>query len=233
MPITINRKIFTDLFQRAGEQLNQIFLSTVGTQVELTKQNGVVKENVQEEIEDIRKEVAAIGQAASGVDFYKGKVDSDSEIPTTYKSGWVWKVGTAGTYKGNACEVGDMIMANTARDGSDNQDSDFDVYQANIDGAVIGPETAVSDNLAAFDGGVGRSIKDSGVSVSEVSDAISKKHSHANQTDVLDKLGTSDSKLTFNGNPVTDGMRDVAVVDNLDSMPADLRDGGLLLVASA
>lgn len=233
MPITINRKIVTDLFQRAGEQLNQIFLSTVGTQVGLTRQNGVVKENVQEEIEDIRKKMTSIGEAATGVDFYKGKVNSDSEIPTTYKPGWVWKVGTAGTYKGNACEVGDMIMANTARDGSDNQDSDFDVYQANIDGAVIGPQTAVSDNLAAFDGGVGRSIKDSGIAMSEVSDAVAKKHVHANQANVLDKLSTSDGKLTFDGNPVGDGMRDVAFAENLDTMPADLRDGGLLLVTSA
>lgn len=230
MPITINQKIFTDLFQRVGEQLNQIFLSTVGTQVALTVQNGVVKKNVQEEIEDIRKEVAAIGQAAAGVDFYKGKVNSDAEIPTTYKPGWVWKVGTAGTYKGNACEVGDMIMANTAREGSGNVDSDFDVYQANIDGAVIGPVTAVPDNLAAFDGGVGRSIKDSGIAMSGVSDAVTKKHEHANQTDVLDKLGTSAGKLTYDGQPVGgDSLRDIMSVDNLESMPAELREGGFLV----
>lgn len=232
MAVTINGKILTDLYQRVGEQLKQVLLSTIGGQVKLTIQNGVVKENVQEEIEDIRKEVAAIGQVAAGVDFYKGKVNSDAEIPTTYKSGWVWKVGTAGTYKGNPCEVGDMIMANTTRDGSGNLDSDFDVYQANLDGAVIGPATAVADNLAAFDGGVGRSIKDSGIAMSGVSDAVTKKHEHANQTDVLDKLGTSDGKLTYDGQPVGDGMRDVVFAASLDSMPADLRDGGLLLVTT-
>lgn len=233
MPVTINGKILTDLYQRAGDQLKQVLLGTVGTQVKLTKQNGIAKENVQEEIEDIRKQVTSIGQAATGVDFYKGKVNSDSEIPTTYKPGWVWKVGTAGTYKGNACEVGDMIMANTAREGSGNQDSDFDVYQANIDGAVVGPASAVDGNLAAFDQATGKLIKDSSIPMSDASDAVAKKHEHTNKTDVLDKLGTNGGKLTFDGNPVGDGMRDVAFAENLDTMPADLRDGGLLFVTSA
>lgn len=230
MAVSISRKILTDLYQRVGAELNQIFLSTLGTQVKLTKQNGVVKETVQEEIEDIRKEVAAIGQAAAGADFYKGKVNSDSDIPTTYKPGWTWKVGTAGTYKGNACEVGDMIMANTSREGSGNQDSDFDVYQANIDGAVVGPETAVADNLPAFDGAVGRSIKDSGISTANVTDAVAKKHEHANQTDVLDKLSQSDGNLLFDGKPISDGKKEVAFAANTDTIPEDLAEGGILFV---
>lgn len=230
MPVTISRKVLTDLFQRVGGELHQIFLSTLGSQVGLTKQNGIEKDTVQEELEAIRKQLTSLGQAVVGADFYKGKVNSDSELPTTYKSGWVWKVGTAGTYKGNVCEVGDMIMANTSREGSDNQDSDFDVYQANIDGAVIGPVTATTDNLAAFDGGVGRSIKDSGISIAEMTDAMSKKHDHTNKIDVLDKLTTSDGKLLFDGNPINDGKKEVAFATSTDIIPEDLVDKGLLFV---
>lgn len=50
---------------------------------------------------------------------------------TTYKSGWYWTVGTAGTYVNQECEVGDQIYCisdfNTAY-----KDTDFTVVQANV-----------------------------------------------------------------------------------------------------
>lgn len=97
-------------------------------------------------------------------------------------------------------------------------------------GDVVGPASAVDGNLAAFDQTTGKLIKDSGVKMTDASDAVAKKHEHVNQTDVLDKLANSDGKLTFDGKPVGDGLRDVVFVANLETMPEDLRDGGLLLV---
>lgn len=99
-------------------------------------------------------------------------------------------------------------------------------------GDVVGPASAVDGNLAAFDQTTGKLIKDSGVKMTDASDAVAKKHEHANQTDVLDKLANSDGKLTFDGKPVGDGLRDVVFVDSLEVMPENLRDGGLLLVAA-
>lgn len=95
---------------------------------------------------------------------------------------------------------------------------------------VKGPASAVDGNLAAFNQATGKLIKDSAIPLSGAADAVAKKHKHTNQADVLDKLGTDNDKLTFDGKPVGDGLRDVVFAEDLETMPADLRDGGLLLV---
>ena len=47
-----------------------------------------------------------------GAMVYKGTVNSNSDLPTTgVQAGWTYVVATAGTYAGQACEVGDMIIA--------------------------------------------------------------------------------------------------------------------------
>ena len=57
-------------------------------------------------------------------------------LPTTYKTGWTYRVITAGTYAGNVCEIGDLIIALVDRSGSGNINSDWTVAQTNIDGAI-------------------------------------------------------------------------------------------------
>lgn len=161
MPISVTAELNSPLYQRVGENLNKVNLETTGTQVKLTKQNGITQDDVQKELEALH---AAVGGAASG--------------------------------------------------------------------DVVGPASAVDGNLAAFDQTTGKLLKDSTIPMSGASDAVAKKHEHANQTDVLDKLGVDEGKLTYDGQPVTDGMRDVVFAANLDAMPTDLRDGGLLLVTT-
>ena len=77
---------------------------------------------------------ALIGQLNSGV---PGIVDdSDNPLPSTgYKAGQSWRVSVAGTYAGQDCEVGDLIIClkNYEAEGAGN--ADFMVIQANIDGA--------------------------------------------------------------------------------------------------
>lgn len=64
---------------------------------------------------------------------YKGAANKAEDITgAAYKVGNAWVVGTAGTYAGQVCEVGDMIIANKDK-GSAYADSDFDVLQSNID----------------------------------------------------------------------------------------------------
>jgi hypothetical protein len=47
-----------------------------------------------------------------GAMVYKGTVSSNSDLPTTgVQAGWTYVVATAETYAGQACEVGDMIIA--------------------------------------------------------------------------------------------------------------------------
>lgn len=76
---------------------------------------------------------------ASDAMVFKGTIGTDGTVtalPTTYKTGWTYRVITAGTYAGQDCEVGDLIIALVDRDGTGNLDSDWTVAQTNIDGAI-------------------------------------------------------------------------------------------------
>ena len=103
---------------------------------------------------------------------YKGVVDTTHPLPTEgYKTGWTYKVAEAGTYAGHKCEIGDMLIANKDYAGTA-ANADWDAIEHNIDGVVIGPDTAVDADLAVFDSTTGKAIRDSSVSLSDVNDAI-------------------------------------------------------------
>lgn len=77
--------------------------------------------------------------AASDAMVFKGTIGTGGTVtalPTTYKTGWTYRVITAGTYAGQKCEIGDLIIALVDRDGTGNLDSDWTVAQTNIDGAI-------------------------------------------------------------------------------------------------
>jgi hypothetical protein len=95
---------------------------------------------------------------------FKGTLGSggtETTLPTTYNTGWTFKVVAAGTYAGKVAEVGDMYVALVTRSGSGNQDSDWAVVQANIDGAVTGPVSATSGNFPIFNNDTGKVIANS------------------------------------------------------------------------
>lgn len=221
----------TPLYQRVGENLYLLNIQTTAEQVKM-KDAEQGESSVQQEIEALREAVKNV-LAANDAMVFKGVVNQDSDIAAAdYQAGWTYKVGTAGTYKGQKCEVGDLIVC--IKDYADSAaDSDWTVVQTNIDGAVTGPESAVSENLASFDGATGRIIKDSALKTADVSDAVAKKHEHANKTDVLDKLSTQDGELLFDGKRINDGLVEVASAANIDAIPENLRDGGLLIIAPA
>ena len=78
-----------------------------------------------------------------------------------YKIGWTYKVGTAGTYAGKVCEVGDMIIA-IADYNTSFKDTDWTVVQNNVDiasekvpgfgkvGSVLGESAGTVDNLDSY-----------------------------------------------------------------------------------
>ncbi len=113
---------------------------------------------------------------------FKGTIGSGGTVeslPTTHDIGWTYKVITAGTYAGKVCEIGDMLISLVSRSGSGNTNADWAVIQANIDGAVTGPASAIDERIAVFNGATGKVIKDGGVAVSGLATST---HVHGNIT---------------------------------------------------
>lgn len=127
-------------------------------------------------------------------DFTVGVVDSSTPLPATgYEVGQTFRVAEAGTYAGVECEAGDLIIV--IADYADTfKNSDFLVVQANVDGAVTGPDASTDANIVVFDGTTGRKIKDSSVTIASVSDAVAKAHEHANKA-ILDTFTKNETEL--------------------------------------
>lgn len=136
-------------------------------------------------------------------DFTVGVVDSSTPLPATdYEVGQTFRVAEAGTYAGVECETGDLIIVIKDYAQGTASNSDFLVVQANVDGAVTGPDASTDANIVVFDGTTGRKIKDSTVTIASVSDAVAKAHEHANKTQLdsftkteTELLGEVDSKI--------------------------------------
>lgn len=91
---------------------------------------------------------------------FKGTIGTGGSITiaafnslSTYNTGWTYRVVEAGTIKGVACEIGDLIMALVDRSGTGAVNSDWTVSQTNIDGAVYSSTTLTENQLVV--GGVG------------------------------------------------------------------------------
>ena len=124
-----------------------------------------------------------------------GIVNTSSPLPSTgYKAGEMYRVSEAGTYAGNVCEIGDLIIVIKDHEEGTASNADFMVVQANIDGAVTGPATATNLNIAVFDGSTGKVIKDGEVSINDVKSAIANSHTHANK-DKLDTIDKSQAEI--------------------------------------
>lgn len=78
--------------------------------------------------------VTYVASQMSGATAFQGTVNSSTDISglTAYTAGWYWVVATAGTYAGQVCEVGDMIICVSDYSSAYSAD-DFDVVQNNIE----------------------------------------------------------------------------------------------------
>ena len=91
----------------------------------------------------------------TGAMVYKGVVDGTTGLPTTnITAGWTYVVAAAGTYAGQACEVGDMIIAkNTTATPTS---SDWNVIngenQVTNAGATITAGAGTATTIATVDG---------------------------------------------------------------------------------
>lgn len=126
--------------------------------------------------------------------FTTGKVNLTDGLPLTgYKAGQIWYITEDGTYAGQKCESGDLIICvNDCKDAY--SDDDFIVVQGNIDGAVTGVKSSADGELVIFSGVSGKSIKNSGINVDALEDAINKAHEHANK-DILDSFTKTQDEI--------------------------------------
>lgn len=78
-----------------------------------------------------------------------------TQLPASgYKIGWSYKVITAGTYAGNKCEVGDLIIAikSGPLSGTNIVNGDWTVVQSNIDGAITSSTSLIANQLVLGNG---------------------------------------------------------------------------------
>lgn len=143
----------------------------------------------------------------------------------SYTQGDMYIVKTGGTYAGQVCEPGDLILC-IKTFAEEAADTDWTVIQNNIDRAVKGPESAADGNLMAFDGTSGTVAKDSGVKMTEVSAAVAQKHSHDNAA-LLASISADGETATINGKTFHAG-RMVAVIEAGGEIPADMNPGGIV-----
>ena len=165
-------------------------------------------------------------------DFTVGIVDSSTPLPATdYTVGQTFRVAEAGTYAGQECETGDLIIVIKDYQAEGASNADFLVVQANVDGAVTGPDASTDANIVVFDGTTGRKIKDSTVTIASVQDAIAKAHEHANKA-ILDSftknetqlLGEVDSKIStaLENIPTNDDLADYVTTETYNTKMGQL-----------
>lgn len=125
-----------------------------------------------------------------------GIVDADNALPADgYKAGQTFRVAADGTYAGQECEVGDLIIVLKDYVADTASDADFMVVQANIDGAVTSTaETSTVGEIVVFDAVTGKVIKGSGVQIASLNDAIAKAHEHSNKA-ILDSYDKTQTEL--------------------------------------
>lgn len=111
--------------------------------------------------------------AAANAMVFKGVIDASTNpnYPAA-NAGDVYRISVAGKIGGASgpnVEVGDMILCITDGTAAGTQatvGANWNITQVNIDGAVVGPASATSADLATFNGTTGKIVQDSGVSIS-------------------------------------------------------------------
>lgn len=153
------------IYQKVNGALVKVMVPD--TDVDVKLYGGVANQTLETVIADIETRLGSLG--AINVVKPMGVVDSSNALPAAdYEIGWLYRVNEAGTYAGQACEVGDFVYCLTSYVEGSASDADWTVWQGNIDGAVVGPDVSVESNFAVFDGVTGKVIKDSGISSTKI-----------------------------------------------------------------
>lgn len=165
---TDNTKAVTPLTYQTRLAAYAMPLSYLDTDVALTANSDVKVAS--------QKAVKAYADALIGANnamVYRGVIDASTNpnypaanAGDTYRISVAGKIGGA---SGPNVEVGDLIICLTDGTVAGTQaavGANWNIVQANIDGAVVGPTSATSGNLASYSGTTGKLIADSGFSPS-------------------------------------------------------------------
>ena len=177
--------------------------------------------------------------AANDAMVYKGVIDASTnpnypaaDAGDTYKISVAGKIGGA---SGVDVEVGDMVIClvdSTSTGDHATVGANWNVIQVNIDGYVLGPASAVSDNLATYDGTTGDLIKDSGLLITNVFD---KSTDDTDDITVGTAKFVTASDLTNIGNlsGTNSGDEVVAIGSELDTGTDDIKYASALALANS
>lgn len=150
----------------------------------------------------------AVSSAVAGVDAmrFKGTLGTGGTVtvlPTTYKVGDTYRVTTAGTYAGQVCEIGDLVMAIESKDAKNNLDTDWTVAQTNINGAIT--KIAATTPIAVSGSGSSRALTHaaSGVTAGTYTSVTVDKYGHVTS-------GTNPTTLAGYG--ITDAIKSSELV---------------------
>lgn len=132
---------------------------------------------------------------------YRGAITPTATSPGAYtpaaNCGDVYRASTSGYVNGQKVEAGDLLICtadSTVAATSSNYstvNNTWTITQTNIDGAVIGPASAIGGNFPSYDGTTGKLISDSGYSPSSFAlsghdhDSVYVKKSGDTMTGVL------------------------------------------------
>ena len=184
--------------------------------------------SLETELAALRQAINALASCADALVF-RGLVNNENGLPETgYKAGWTYKITQSGIYAGQQCEPGDLAICVKNHDADAASPSDWQIVQANIDGAVTGPASAVSGNIASFSGSTGKIIADSGISSTDIDQALEWRHQHANSGTLALFGQNTGGELTFSGKPVGVGLVDCAVISAGDPVPENLAPYGVI-----
>jgi hypothetical protein len=143
---------------------------------------------------------------------YKGVIDASANpnYPAA-SAGHTYRISVAGKIGGASginVEVGDTITALVDGSAAGNQatvGANWTILQTNIDGAVVGPASSVSADLATFSGTTGKIIADSGVSISTDGTLATNNNTKIpTEGAIRTYLGANYYNQTAIGNPDTD-----------------------------
>lgn len=187
------------VFKEVSAQVDQLTSKVTKLEGDLAKKapinNPVFTGKVMVGSDEVAVKSYVDGLISNLVSSAPGVVDGDHPLPADgYKAGQTWRVALAGTYAGQKCEVGDLIIC--IKDfNTQTNNSDFMVVQANVDGAVTSTATTSTvGEIVVFNAATGKVIKGSGVNISSLNDVISKAHTHANK-DILDSYNKDQTQL--------------------------------------
>lgn len=205
------------VFKEVSTQVDQLTTKVTQLEGEINKKapinNPVFTGKVMVGSDEVAVKSYVDGLISNLVSSAPGVVDGDHPLPVDgYKAGQTWRVALAGTYTGQKCEVGDLIIC--IKDfNTQTNNSDFMVVQANVDGAVTSTATTSTvGEIVVFNAATGKVIKSSGVNISSLNDTISKAHTHANKA-ILDTYNKNQTQLLADAAITAQGKVDALKVE--------------------